>query len=203
MSGVQVLRLVRQVVGVRSPTTPSKSSEQLLVDRIREGDPNALGQAYDAHHTAVRAFAQRLIGSQDEAEDLVHETFVSLAKALRNFRGDCSLRTFLISIAINHARHFVRAAARRRSALQRWAELPPGQENPVNLFERKDLAKALTQALDSLPWEQRLAFVLCEVEERSSKEAAELMNVPEATARTRLFHAKRKLRDWLEKEGFQ
>ncbi len=62
---------------------------------------------------------------------------------------------------------------------------------------------ALTRALDTLPIEQRIAFVLCEVEERSSPDAAEIVGVPEGTLRTRLFHAKRKLREQLAREGFQ
>jgi RNA polymerase sigma-70 factor (ECF subfamily) len=55
--------------------------------------------------------------------------------------------------------------------------------------------------MDELPIEQRVAFVLCEVEEKSSREVAAIAGVPEATVRTRLFHAKRKLRALLEEEG--
>ena len=54
-----------------------------------------------------------------------------------------------------------------------------------------------------LPIEQRVAFVLCEVEERTSREVAEIVGAPEATVRTRLFHAKRKLREELSKRGLR
>ena len=57
----------------------------------------------------MRAFARRLVGDPEAAEDLVHEVFVSLPRAIRRYREQSSLRTFLISIAVNHARHFVRA----------------------------------------------------------------------------------------------
>jgi RNA polymerase sigma-70 factor (ECF subfamily) len=63
--------------------------------------------------------------------------------------------------------------------------------------------RALNRALDSLPLDQRVAFVLCDVEERTSGEAAELAGAPEATLRTRLFHARKKLRTALTKEGIQ
>ncbi|HYQ41312.1 MAG TPA: RNA polymerase sigma factor [Polyangiaceae bacterium] len=173
-----------------------------LVLRLQRAEPSAVAEAYDAHHAAVRAFAKRLLGDATSAEDLVHEVFVSLPQAIRKFRGDSSLRTFLISIAVNHARHFVRAAQRRRRAISAYGETTTHEtRDPEHEARRKELADLLTRALDALPLEQRVAFVLCEVEERSSREAAEIVGAPEATVRTRLFHAKKKLRQALETEG--
>jgi RNA polymerase sigma-70 factor (ECF subfamily) len=175
-----------------------------LVAKVRGGDLAALGRAYDLHHEAVRAFARRLVGSDEHAEDLVHETFLTLPDALGGFRGMASLRTFLLSIAANHARHHVRAAARRRAAVDRFAvERPPDAPNPESGASARELARALSRALDALPIEQRVAFVLCEVEERTSGEAAQIVQAPEATVRTRLFHARKKLREALEREGFR
>jgi RNA polymerase sigma-70 factor (ECF subfamily) len=143
-----------------------------------------------------------LVGDVQAAEDLVHDVFVTLPTAIRNFRGDSSLRTFLVSIAVNHARHHLRAAARRRAAMQRFSEQPQGfVDDPENLARRRQLANLLTTLLDELPLEQRVAFVLCDVEERPSPEAAAIVGVPETTMRTRLFHARRKLRERLEQQG--
>jgi RNA polymerase sigma-70 factor (ECF subfamily) len=176
--------------------------EDALVARLQRAEPDAVAEVYDAHHAAVRAFAKRLLGDAAAAEDLVHEVFVSLPKASRNFRGESSLRTFLISVAVNHARHHVRAAQRRRRAISAYGELPSADaRDPEHEARRKELAELLTRALDTLPVEQRVAFVLCEVEERTSREAAEIVGAPEATLRTRLFHAKKKLRQALETEG--
>ena len=173
-----------------------------LVLRLQRAEPSAVAEVYDAHHAAVRAFAKRLLGDAATAEDLVHEVFVSLPRASRNFRGDSALRTFLISIAVNHARHHVRAAQRRRRAISAYGELTCAEvsTDPEREARRKQLAESLTRALDTLPIEQRVAFVLCEVEERTSREAAEIVGAPEATLRTRLFHAKKKLRLALETE---
>jgi RNA polymerase sigma-70 factor (ECF subfamily) len=179
-------------------------SGNAVVERLQRGDPAAVAEAYDAHHASVRGFARRLIGDDAAAEDLVHEVFVTLPSAIRHFDGASSLGTYLISIAANHARHFLRAAARRRRAFARFALEPAAfPDTPEHEVSRWDLARALTRALDTLPLDQRLAFVLCEVEERSSREAAEIARVPEATVRTRLFHARRKLRDALEREGIR
>lgn len=176
-----------------------------LILRLRRAEPSAVAEVYDAHHAAVRAFAKRLLGDAASAEDLVHEVFVSLPQAVRKFRGDSALRTFLISIAVNHARHFMRAAQRRRRALNAYGETSVHEtaSDPEHEARRKELADLLTRALDTLPLEQRVAFVLCEVEERTSREAAEIVGAPETTLRTRLFHAKKKLRLALETEGLE
>jgi RNA polymerase sigma-70 factor (ECF subfamily) len=176
-----------------------------LAVRIADGDVEAVAEAYQLHHSAVRAFARRLVGDEAVAEDLVHEVFVTLPAAIRRFRNDSTLRTFLISIAVNHARHHVRSATRRRAALERFSEHPQaeGPATPEEDVERKRLALALTRALDALPVDQRVAFVLCEVEERSSREVSEIVDAPEATVRTRLFHARKKLRELLSQEALQ
>jgi RNA polymerase sigma-70 factor, ECF subfamily len=181
-------------------TTP----EADLVARLVQGDPSALGEAYDAHHVHVRAFVQRLLGDESAAEDLTHETFVTLARIVRRFRGDSSLRTFLLSIAINHARHHLRGAKRRRAAHERLEIAPPpSSSSPETDLRRRQLAAALTRALDTLPLEQRVAIVLCEVEQRTSAEAARIVGVSEGTIRTRVFHGKRRLRQVLADEGLR
>lgn len=175
-----------------------------LIARLADRNTQAVAEAYDQHHAAVRAFAKRLLGDASSAEDLVHEVFVALPSAMQRFRGQSSLRTFLIGIAVQHAKHHVRAATRRRAALARLEREPHGSPlDPETAARRRELSQALTRALDTLPIEQRIAFVLCEVEERSSPDAAEIVGVPEGTLRTRLFHAKRKLREQLAREGFQ
>ena len=192
---MQNLELAEGTLGVDEPASD-------LLERLRAGEPRAVGTAYDQHHHAVRAFARRLLGDASVAEDLVHDVFVRLPKAASNFRGDSSLRTFLISIAVNRARHFVRAATRQRAAVERMAREPhPHSEDPEQHLGRRQLADALARALSALPLEQRVAFVLCEVEQRSSIEVAGIVDAPEGTVRTRLYHARRKLREALAAEG--
>jgi RNA polymerase sigma-70 factor (ECF subfamily) len=173
-----------------------------LIERLQRGEPRALGEVYDLYHSVVRSFAKRLVGEAAAAEDLLHEVFVSLPKAMLRYRGESSLRTFLIAVAINHARHHVRAAARRRRTLEAFSgESPERSPDPEATARRRELARALSRALDELPMDQRVAFVLCEVEERTSREAAAIVGAPEATVRTRVFHAKKKLRERLEREN--
>ena len=189
---------------VTDATRALARSSDGLVARLRRGDPQAVAQVYDTHHDQVRAFARRLVGDDASAEDLVHDVFVSLPGAIKRFRDESSLSTFLVAIAVNHSRHHVRSATRRRRALERLANegepVRPAYD-PERSAARRQLAAALTRALDALPLDQRVAFVLCEIEERTSVEAAAIVGAPEATVRARVFHARRKLRDMLEEEG--
>jgi RNA polymerase sigma-70 factor, ECF subfamily len=192
-------RISMRVLSLRQP---AKGDD--LLARVQRGEVSAVGELYDAHHEALRAFCRRLLGDDSAAEDLVHEVFVELPSLAARFRGDSSLRTFLIGIAVNHARHHVRSAARRRAAMSRLAEQPtahvPGPEEET---ERTRLVTAVQRGLDTLPIDQRVAFVLCDVEERGSPEVASILSVPEATVRTRLHHARKRLREHLAKEGFR
>jgi RNA polymerase sigma-70 factor (ECF subfamily) len=169
--------------------------------QVCEGDLTALGQLYDQHHVAVRTLARRLLG-EEAAEDLVHDTFLGLPRALRRWNGQGALRSFILGVAVNHARHHVRGAARRRLAMARYADEPrTTQHSQEQATEQRRLAALLMQALDQLSFQHRAAFVLCEVEERSSPEVAQILGIPEATVRTRLHHARQKLRAALQKAG--
>lgn len=182
----------------------SATAEDQLVERLRRGDTAAVGEAYDLHHASLRRFARRLVGEDASAEDLVQEVFVTLPQAVQRFQGDSSLSTFLVAIAVNHTRHHLRSASRRRAAMERFAQETPAEApDPEHHASRASLARALSCALDTLPLDQRVVFVLCEVEERTARQAAEIVGAPEATVRTRLFHAKRKLREALDKEGIR
>jgi RNA polymerase sigma-70 factor (ECF subfamily) len=170
-----------------------------LVERLRRGDAAALEMLYRQHHEAVRAFACRLLGSRELAEDLLHEVFLCVPAAFRGYRGESTLRTFLIAVAVNKSKHYVRAASRRRRLQEELAGEPPRgrSTSPDEEWERRELAAELQRALDQLPLEERVVVVLCEVEERTSTEVAQITSAPEATVRTRLFRAKRKLRAML------
>lgn len=187
----------------RAPSAPrlaprDTSAERRLLDALARGDVSALGELYDAHHDAVRAFAVRFLGDASVAEDLVHDVFLALPSAAARYRGESSLRTFLVAMAANLSRNHVRAAVRRRAVAARAAAEPvDAPARPDEASERAELAARLQRALDQLSLEHRVAFVLCEVEERPGPEVAGMLGIPEATVRTRLFHAKRRLRELL------
>jgi RNA polymerase sigma-70 factor (ECF subfamily) len=173
-------------------------AEPSLLERLASRDEAALREVYREHSASLRRFARRLVGDAAAADDLVHEVFLRLPRAIRRLPPEAPLEPFLMGVAVNHARHHVRAAARRRRAQGRLAREPrPPHAVADEDLERRQLAEALTKALDDLPLDQRVAFVLCEIEELTSAEAAALVGSKDSTMRARVYHAKRRLRDLL------
>ena len=186
--------------GVRSAAVERDDDPLDLIARLAAGERSALAEVYDRHHAPLRAFARRFVGDSEAAEDLVHDVFLALPKAVRRFEGRSSLRTFLVSIAINHCRHHLRAATRRRAAMARVAREVIDEVAEPRARERR-LAEALQRGLDALPVDQRAVFVLSALEERSGNEIAAILGVPDATVRSRLLRARTKLAASLAAEG--
>lgn len=178
--------------------TPSPPSGDAFAEALAAGESSAIRLAYRQHHEVVRAFARRLLGSGADAEELVQDTFLAIPSAMRRFRGDCSLRTFFLSIAANQAHNVLRGRKRRRSAEDRLQAdpdaSPPSATRPDEALLRQELAQRLQRAFDCLSEDQRIAFVLSEVEERSSSELSLILGAPASTIRARVAAAKEKLR---------
>jgi RNA polymerase sigma-70 factor (ECF subfamily) len=158
------------------------------------GSARAIVDLYDAHHQRVRVLARRLLGDAAAAEDVVQEVFASLPRALRHYRGEAALPSFLLGIVVKKARDHLRAVIRRRRMLERYAfEERVGPRDPEQDMYRKELAHRLTLALDRISAAHREAFILCQVEGLAAAQAAAILGIPEATVRTRLFHCRARL----------
>lgn len=178
------------------------ATEEAFVARLRSGELEAVEVVYDAHHAALCSFAKRLLGDDQAAEDLVQDVFVALPSLAHRIDDACSIRSFLLGIAANRARHYRRSARRRLLFAERLKHEPsPASESPERASERRSLADRLAKALDAIPFDHRVTFVLREIEGYSAKEVALSLKIPEATVRTRVFHARQKLRGLLGAEG--
>lgn len=170
---------------------------------LARSDVEALRRVYRQHHVAVRAFALRLLGDEDIAEDLVQEVFLALPGAASRFRGEGELSSYLLGIAARRVHKHVRAAARRRRATSRLAKQPLEQSRtPEQEFACAESVRRLMTALDTLPDKLRVAFVLCQIEERDATEVGMILQVPASTVRARLQSARQRLQrfDWPERE---
>jgi RNA polymerase sigma-70 factor (ECF subfamily) len=181
-------------------TNVGTEDEAFLV-RLRRGDLEAIADAYDAHHVALCSFASRLLCDDHTAEDLVQDVFVILPRVAHKLDQGKSLRAFLLGIAANRARHHLRNRARRRRFTERLGREPmPSSETPENVSQRRVLAARLERALELLTLDHRVTFILKEIEGCEAREVSEILGIPEATVRTRVFHAKKRLRQALSEE---
>lgn len=195
---VRIFDLAAPSLGLAEPA----AEEPSFIERVQRGEADALAVAYDLHYAPLCAFARRLLSDDAAAEDLVQDVFLTLPRVAWRLDAGRSLRSFLLGVTANRARHHHRSRRRFFLMRERLSREPDRtRESPEDHTERGALARILARALDRLSMDHRVAFVLCEVEGRSSREAAEILGVPEGTVRTRLFHARHKLRATLAKEG--
>ncbi len=199
------LKLLAPPEGPKPATGPAEPPidppSYAFITSLKKRDPAALTELYRAHRPALLILARRLLGDDGEAEDLVHDVFVTAPKALRRYSGETGLGSFLCGILMNLSRRRLRSLRRRRRAmthlLERGAQVSLLNPSADRTLERRQLALRLTVALDQLPFAQRAAVVLCLIEERPASEASGILGVPEATVRTRLFYGRKTLQDLL------
>jgi len=191
-----------RVVAAASPAEPA-ATDAALVERMAAGDRGALGALFDRHHQALFGFLARTSAASDaEVEDLVQTTFLEAFRAAPRFRAAASPRTWLFAIGGNLARMHRRATRRRLRAMQRLAELPAGAG--VALDDRLADQRALVRieaALDDLPHDLRVAYVMCVLEDVPADEAARALGVPRGTIWRRIHHARQVLRAAAEPGG--
>jgi RNA polymerase sigma-70 factor (ECF subfamily) len=177
-----------------------RSADARLADRIRAGQAEALGELYDAHASAALATALRVVGDRGEAEDIVHDAFVTVWRKIDRFdasRG--SLRAWLMTVVRNRAIDKVRA--RRASADLDDADerslLRTGPNPTWEAVLQRTSGNELRLAMAELPDEQRRAVELAYFAGYTYREVADLTGVAAGTANGRLRLALAKLRDAL------
>ena len=167
--------------------------------RLAAGDDAALREAYRQHRDGVRAFAHRLLDDGAAADDLVHEVFVALPRAARRFRREHVAAPVSDSMAVNHARHHVRAAARRRRAQLRLGEQPVAPTvTPERVVESQQLGARWRRR--SISFRSICASPSCCASSRSDRRPRRpsIVGTSDGNVRLRLFHARRRLRSLLD-----
>ena len=151
----------------------------------------SLEQAMAEHGKRVFAAAYSLLKNRADAEDVVQDTFLRYFTDQKQFESEEHLRAWLLRAAMNRAKDLLRSARRR--------ELPL-EEAPEALDFPSDESRALFRAVAELPETYRIVIHLHYYEDYSVKEIGQLLRLPQATVKTRLFRGRRLLRQALEEE---
>ena len=177
----------------------SVAREVDLVARVADGDRKAFEELYYLYHRRLARFLTRLTKRYDVAEEVINDTFWTVWRNARDFRGDSQPSTWILGIAYRKARNAFRSSA-RVEALENPEAVPPPltSDEPHTTEELRDW---LVRALVQLPLEQRLAVQLCYELGFSCEEIATIMSCPVNTVKTRLFHARAKLQKLLPELG--
>ncbi|MBF0156199.1 MAG: RNA polymerase sigma factor [Magnetococcales bacterium] len=176
-----------------------------MVAKAKSGNVPAFSELVRRHHTRTLRFLLRRLPIPDEAEDLAQETFIEAYRTLHAFRGGSRFSTWLLGIALNISRnHCNRARHLRHPSLPEEAlvAIPDPSPGPHERVRCGDRLQVLQAALDRLLTEElREALVLVSMEGMNYEDAARVAGIPVGTMKTRVFRARRLLRDGLESEG--
>jgi RNA polymerase sigma-70 factor, ECF subfamily len=165
--------------------------DTILVHKILKGDRSAGERFVTANYAPIYRFLRGLTGNGDAAQDLAQQTFASAWPALGSYQGRSSLATWLHKIAYHEYTRWLRSR-RDDAPLDEAAEV-------ADLRAARGLdSLVVSRAMALLPAEQREAFVLFYMQEFSVAEVAELLEVPAGTVKSRLFTARRRMRELLQ-----
>ena len=178
------------------------------MERLAGGQDAALNDLMERHAAPVFHFLCRMVGSEDDANDLAQETFVRVFKSAKSYRAEQKFSTWLFTIAANLARNHFRWRSRHPN-LSLDAEnaeteqtlgstLPANTPTPKEAAIAAERAAAVRTAVGNLPEDLREAIVLCEWEERSVAEAATILEATPKAVESRLYRARRILRERLK-----
>jgi RNA polymerase sigma-70 factor (ECF subfamily) len=169
------------------------SSDINLINRIATGDKLAMQTLFARHRTFVYRWLLGFVSNETLAEDLLSEVFFDVWRQADRFEGRSSVSTWLISIA-----RFKALSARRRQVdLELGEEIETSVADPADdpevALQEKHRSELLRRALSRLSSEHRKIIDLVYYHEKSIAECAEILGIPAATVKTRMFYARKKL----------
>ncbi len=150
---------------------------------------------YAGHAASVERFVCAMVGNRAVAEELTQESFLKAWRALPNFAFRSSLKTWVFSVALNTARDWLRAHPRRTVT-------DDVAETGVDASLSPE-ARAIREALLELDDDNRALLVFHYYEDLGLKDISRILEIPEGTVKSRLFHAKARLRERLRHKGFE
>ena len=173
-----------------------RTADLELAARCRAGDADAFEELYRQHARRLFSLVFRMMGSAEDAEDLLQEVFLQAHRKLAGFRGESTLGTWLYRLAMNHCLDHLRG---RRAKMGRATEsldvedaFEPAAYAPIvpTAVSRVDLERAIA----ALPEGYRAAFLLHDVEGFEHREVAKILGVSEGTSKSQVHKARMKLR---------
>ncbi len=208
---------------VEADSSHDQTEARALVARVLAGDAEAVTTLVDRHHAAMTYVAAAILGNPSSAADVVQDAWIRVLGALEQFEFRSSLKTWILRITSNVARTAVHVQLRRETVVAEgdtasieptvdasrfmlsgvlWREPPhvwSGGEQEAALLER-EMRAIVQREIDALPPNQRAVVRLRDVEELSSEETCELLNLTEANQRVLLHRGRAKLRTAIARE---
>ena len=177
------------------------AADEALIARIAGGDRDAMRALYLRHHVRVHRFAMRLVRNSAVAEDIISDVFLDVWRRAGSFEGRSAVSTWLLAITRFKALSVLRRKPAEELNEKDAAAVPDPLDDPELAVQKKDAGEILRECLIALSREHREVIDLVYYHEKSVEEVAHIIGIPEATVKTRMFYARKKLSRLLKSVG--
>ncbi len=200
---------MNELLETNNPATKTNYNsvrEQEIIEKAKKGDTAALTELVNIYSGRIYSLAIRIMRNEEDAEDVLQETFLLMMKKIDQYSGRSSFYTWLYRVATNVALGKIREKKRSEKNISidepEFASLKGSQlsEWPDHIENKLDdgaFRKCLTEAMNALPTNYRTVFVLRDLEKLSTKETSKILKISEANVKVRLMRARLFLRDQL------
>ena len=155
------------------------------------------------HHVRVFRFVLRLVRDEATAEDLISEVFLDVWRQAGRFEGRAAVSTWLLAIARFKALSALRRKPEAELDDETAEAIEDTSDTPDVTLEKKEKSAVIREALNGLSAEHKEIIDLVYYHEKSVEEVAEIVGIPEATVKTRMFYARKKLAELLKAQGIE
>jgi RNA polymerase sigma-70 factor (ECF subfamily) len=177
------------------------TADEVLIERIARGDRLAMQALYARHHLRLYRFVLRLLRNEAAAEDVTSEVFLDVWRQAGKFEGRSAASTWMMSIARFKALSVLRRRGEDELEEDQAAAIEDQADDPEVALAKKDKGAVLRNCLSKLSVEHREIVDLVYYHEKSVAEVSAIVGVPEATVKTRMFYARKKLSECLKQQG--
>jgi len=177
------------------------TSDEALIARIADGDRLAMKVLFARHQVRTYRFLLRIVRNEATAEDLISEAFLEVWRQAGKFEGRSTVSTWMLSIARFKALSALRRRGEEELDDEAAAAIEDQADDPEVTLAKKDKGAVLRQCLTKLSAEHREIIDLVYYHEKSVEEVGGIVGIPEATVKTRMFYARKKLSELLKEQG--
>ncbi len=179
------------------------TEDRELVRQLQAGNLEALGELYDRYRLQIYRTALAITHDTDAAEDILQECFLRMHHYAYRIDGDLPLAPWLYRVTVNLSYTWSKRNRRPFSPLEIFIDhlISPAKYAPEYTAERTELGEKIQQAIDALPFSQRVVVVMHYLNGMGLKEIADILECPVGTVKSRLFHARNTLREQLGEAG--
>ena len=179
------------------------TSDEMLLESIATGEKAAMHVLYARHNVRVYRFILRIIGDTSVAEDLVSQVFLDVWRTAGQFEGRSQVSTWMLAIARFKALTALRNRRHEDIDQEEVLQIPDAGDTPETAMDRSQTALTLRDAISQLSPAHREIIDLVYYHEKSVEEVGQIIGIPQATVKTRMFYARKHLAELLREAGFE